>query len=143
MKSKIMKRAIFFIGCVFIISTSYSCCDGPKGHYSLKIINNSDMPIYFLDGRNYPDTTLLDYNPALSPITFKINNNSFKNRNYRDPIELNFKHSSSDKIIYFLFNAKTVETVPWDTVMKKYLILRRYELTLQDLKKMNWTLTYP
>lgn len=46
-------------------------------------------------------------------------------------------------IMYFIYDANTLETVPWDMVVKNYLILKRYDLSLEDLQGMDWTITYP
>jgi hypothetical protein len=48
-----------------------------------------------------------------------------------------------DTIMIFIFDAKIIETVPWDTIRTKYLVLKRYDLNLQDLQRLNWTITYP
>ncbi len=48
------------------------------------------------------------------------------------------------KVMVFVFDAQVLETTPpWDTVKAKYLVLKRYDLSLQDLESMNWTITYP
>ena len=43
----------------------------------------------------------------------------------------------------FLFSKDTIDQVPWDRIRDEYLILRRYDLTLEDLEAMNWTIEYP
>ena len=48
-----------------------------------------------------------------------------------------------EKVMVFVFDAQVLETTPWDTVKAKYLVLKRYDLSLQDLESMNWTITYP
>jgi hypothetical protein len=139
-----MKSLILFLLIGFVISTSCSCCDGPKGHYSINIINNSENAIFFYGGNAYPDTTILDQNPSSGgDLSYKINGKTAKIMGYRDPIELRFKHSQTDTIVFFLFDANTLETMPWDIVMKKYLILQRFDVSLQDMQRLNWTITYP
>ena len=45
--------------------------------------------------------------------------------------------------MYFIYDACILETTPWDTIKAKYIVLKRYDLSLQDLQQMNWTITYP
>jgi len=39
-------------------------------------------------------------------------------------------------------DANTLETTSWDTIKLNYKVLKRYDLSFQDLEKMNWTITY-
>jgi hypothetical protein len=43
----------------------------------------------------------------------------------------------------FIFDKQTVVEQPWDTIVENNLVLKRYDLSLQDLESMNWTITYP
>ena len=48
-----------------------------------------------------------------------------------------------DTLFVYVFDAEIVETTPWDTVLANNLILKRYDLSLEDLQNMNWTIIYP
>ena len=48
-----------------------------------------------------------------------------------------------DILMLYLFSRDTIEQVSWDRIVDEYLILRRYDLTLEDLEDINWTITYP
>ncbi len=54
-----------------------------------------------------------------------------------------FYYFPNDTISVFLFDGKTVETVPWETVVKEYLVLQRYDLSIEDMKKLDRTIHYP
>jgi len=43
----------------------------------------------------------------------------------------------------FVFDANIVENTPWDTIRKNYLILKRYDLSYDDIVSLNWIITYP
>jgi len=43
----------------------------------------------------------------------------------------------------YIFDATVVENTPWETVAKDYLVLKRYELSLADLQRLDWQVTYP
>lgn len=43
----------------------------------------------------------------------------------------------------YLINKDTLEQAPWQRIRDEYLILRRYDLTLEDLEALDWTVEYP
>jgi hypothetical protein len=137
----IPKRNSFLIALLLILfgcNTKKEDC-----HYYVTIKNNTGSDIYFYLQFNYPDTSIDSYNPIGSPYDYKIAANNEKqasvgrNHCYEGFFKLN------PTLEYFLFDANTLMTVPWDTIRRKYLILKRYDLTLNDLQSMNWRITYP
>jgi len=123
-----------------VILFTISCRDDENCHDSISIVNNSDKAIYFDNSYRYPDTTLYT-NPTLDKSYFKMEEHSSKFDYYRNCLEGDFDFTP--KILYFIYDAETLETTPWDTVCKKYMVLKRYDLSIADLQRMNWTLTYP
>lgn len=108
----------------------------------LLIKNNAEYPIYVGDQINYPDTSIDNYNPSSVKDIYKILSNSEKRISSRS-WEQEVGMSISDTLMIFIYDAYTLETIPWDTVRKNYLILKRYDLSLEDLQGMNWTITFP
>ena len=43
----------------------------------------------------------------------------------------------------FIFHTDTLNKYSWQEVRDGYKILRRYDLSLEDIKKMKWTIPYP
>ena len=115
-------------------------CKDKNCHSEIKFINNSNKNLYYYGG-SYPDTNIWDYNPLLTGNYYYIKQHSTNCFRIRSCYEQRF--NLSPKIIYFIFDAEVLKNTPWDTIMKKYMILKRYELTLQRLKDSNWTITYP
>ena len=107
-------------------------------HRGVTIINNSDKPIYYKVGISYPDTSLY-YNPASSPNPYKISANSRKKHWFGDCYEAAVRET----LMVFIFDAYTLEHTPWDTVVANYMVLKRYDLSLNDLNKLKWHVTYP
>ena len=139
---KTLKKILIVI--LYSILLSATCCkDDENCHDSIFIVNNSDKAIYFDYSNRYPDTLTLYPNPALDPSYFKIDSHSSKNDITRDCFEDQIKLNKNGIIMYYFYDAHTLETIPWDTVAKKYLVLKRYDLSLADLQRMNWTITYP
>jgi len=125
---------------LFFLLTINVACNRDKCHNRITFINNSNKDLYYSAGENYPDTNIVDDNPIVDE-SYKINHHSTGNFTKRSCYEQVFNLTS--KKIYFIFDAHVLQTTPWDTVMKKYMIVKRYELTLQGLKDSNWTITYP
>jgi hypothetical protein len=131
---------------VFILSMillSANCRREDEGHKKILVINNSDDPIYFDNSLRYPDTLTLYPNPAIDPGYFKINAHLTENDISRGYYEDKILTNTYGKIMYFIYDAQTLETTPWDTVVKKYMILKRYDLTKKDLDSLGWKITYP
>ena len=49
----------------------------------------------------------------------------------------------SSKIMIFIFDAHTLETVSWKTVIDEKLYLKRYDLSVHDIESMGWKFSYP
>jgi len=110
----------------------------------LKIKNNSQENIYYDFSYDYPDTSIDHYYPRNDPNVYLVKSNSEKKYTSRAKWEAVFgSEIPSDTLLLFIFDSYVLETIPWDTVRKKYLILKRYDLSYDDLERMNWTITYP
>ena len=117
-------------------------CSNDDELMKLRIKNNSSQTLYESCSTNYPDTSLNKIlSPACNPQIHKIEANTFQKEHYNSPTEDIFDYN--DTLIVFLFNAQILESNPWDSVVKNYMILKRYDLSLQDLQDMDWTITYP
>lgn len=58
-------------------------------------------------------------------------------------IEKTFKEEQTDTICFFIFHSDTVVKYDWDVICREYKILQRYDLSLQDFKRLKYTITYP
>jgi hypothetical protein len=107
----------------------------------MKIVNNSSSAIYYNDSYMYPDTTLrIDDNPiSLSRLLVASGETVSNPRRGRWEEVFDI----CDTLMIFIFDETTLKTVPWDTVRKNYMILKRYDLSLEDLVRMDWRVTYP
>jgi len=115
----------------------------------LQIVNNSDAIIYVgVSGegyRNYNDTAYVYINcsTAQHGDTYKFHPNTVKEFLLYIPWEEAFEDVYGNNILFYVFDATVLETVPWEQVKKEYLVLQRYDLSLQNLIDLNWTLSYP
>jgi hypothetical protein len=102
----------------------------------------TDKNIYVDAQINHPDTSIGSYNPSFSKENFKVKAHSEK-RLISHSWEQDVIRAQSDTLMIFMYDAQVLETTPWDTVKANYLVLKRYDLSLDDLIRMNWTITYP
>ncbi len=118
-------------------------------HYNIYVMNKSDKTIYSNYSRSYPDTSLvntdmirIDDNKVVSNDSINIRASSSwggcweKNFTSEQPLPM-------ERVIIFVFDETIIKTIPWDTIKAKKLYLKRYDLTLEDLQKNNWRITYP
>lgn len=143
MKTK--KIIILIYGAIILMSTTCRK-ETETCHHNLLIFNNSNAAAYVSFSLAFPDTSIIDPNPALSPEFFKVTADEKKNLMFsnRDCIEDVFKYRvQSDTISIFIYDAFLLESTSWDKVKQDYLIFKRYDLSLQDLKNRNFTITYP
>ena len=48
-----------------------------------------------------------------------------------------------DTILIYILNKDTVDTYSWDVIRNNNKILKRYNLSIKDLEKQSWKVTYP
>lgn len=119
-------------------------------HRTILFTNTSSKDLYIQASGGYPDTLSLRNefpNPALNADLYEVNSNSKNDRGLwrRDCYELAFGDViiPSDTLIVYVFDAEVLENVDWTEVVNDYMVLKRYDLSLEDLEDMNWTITYP
>lgn len=139
------------ISILMIIMLCFNQACGDKEDNCQKTIafeNTTTKSLYVTSSYEYPDT--LSFigmpNPVLDSSHTKVLAEETNTRVLwgRDCIELAFKDLiPSDTMMVYVFDAKVLEGNTWETVKENYLVLKRYDLSLQDLESMNWTITYP
>jgi hypothetical protein len=137
---------------IIIVITSlffYQACGDKEDncHKTITFVNKTADALYVVANSDYPDTMAFrnQPNPLLDSNFTKVlsNENNTQALWRRDCIELAFKDLiPSDTLMIYVFDSEVLENTPWETVKTNYLILKRYDLSLQDLKNTNWTITY-
>jgi len=133
----------YIIGILSLLMLSSTCCKKDENKHDLILfINNSNKTIFLKSSVGFPDTLIHFSNPALAG-----NSNKVAPKSSGDPLRLSDTYEELfrqiDTLMVFVFDSQTLEIEPWDTVKKNYLILKRYDLSLLDLKNKNWVITYP
>ncbi len=57
--------------------------------------------------------------------------------------EVIFSDKKSDTISIYIFHTDTFNKYSWKEICEDYLVLKRYDLSLYDLKKLNFKVPYP
>ena len=142
-----MKILIYFL-IISLLCLGSTCKKDDENDYHkiIKFINNSNMELYVQQSGGYPDTTFARGefpNPILSELNRILpNETNTMALEARYSYEEKFKYSY-DTLMIFILNSQVLKTTPWEKVQQDYLVLKRYDLGLEDLKRMNWTITYP
>lgn len=141
--------------CLLVVSSIFlnvSCTSKGNGAMDrrLRIVNNSSDTIVPNLSCFYPDTSLLvNFNVKQTNLVIDTINNIITPQNniilqVAGTWEYIFARDiPSDTLEIFIYNLNILRTVNNDTIVKKYLILKRYELSLDSLEKSNWIIYYP
>lgn len=139
-----MEKKITSIVLVTIFLFFYCGLCNKERKYSIHIDNNSNHQIlYYFDGlqgnHNYPDTVLPISKPSM------VNVEAGK-RFYQDGSiswEQFYEQLPSDTLSLYFFHPDTLNTYNWSTIRSQYKVLKRYDLSIQDLQLRNFTISYP
>jgi hypothetical protein len=145
---KIIYYTIIF---VFILNCA-SCINKGSGlDTRLHIVNNSTNTIVTQLSCLFPDSSL-DVNFYTKQNNICVDTSS--NNQIYPGSSLAFKvagswgyifshYIPSDTLQIFIYDYATFKNNSWDTIVSKYLILKKYDLTLDSLEKLNWIIKYP
>jgi hypothetical protein len=137
-----MKTVNIILLCFFVFFCIISCekCEYPL----IKFENSSEKPIYITYDVYYPDTLSVRLGISLGK-DFKVEPNSYNTTAFNAAPkgwETLFKRISSDTLMIYVFDAVKTDD-PNDHTPMKDRILRRYDLSIEDLQRMDWILYYP
>lgn len=150
-----MKQKLRTITTAVLICFAFSLCacvplkENENHHTTIRFVNISDVPIYVnrISPLNDQDTI---YRIELGSMMVKTdiykiypdteNRDALWRRGYYEDILPNKAQRHSDKTMVFVFDSKQLEANPSDI---NSAIIQRYYLSLDDLRTVNWTLTYP
>lgn len=115
-------------------------------HKTIEVVNNSEKAIYAYFDVAYPDTLALSGVPSSSePSIYKVephkrNKTALWQNTFWEVIFRDGRRILSDTLMVFIMDAELLES---NTTHVNNTIIQRYDLSLQDLQRINWTLTYP
>jgi hypothetical protein len=131
-----LKKIVYMVCLSYFFLQISSACNEEKLQQSITIQNNSSDSICFLYTEKYPDT-LIDCKLVQRGLGPK--------QEYKLELRNGWENEFSriHVLQIFIIDLNIVRTEPCDTIRKYNKILKRYQLTLDDVEKINWTITYP
>lgn len=126
-----------------IIIIPFICCAKCAMDYRYPIIlkNNSNhkIDVFVADhNKGYPDTTLTSQRATVNIDIQKVHYEDFSLE-----YEKVFSYLPSDTLSIYIFHTDTLKKYSWDIIKERYMVLKRYDLSLDDLKKLDYTVPYP
>jgi hypothetical protein len=113
------------------------CCDKLVDHgYFIKVQNNSNDTVWCYSSYNYPDTSIAENKPLLQMISPNVYTKLESKEKWEEVLP-------KDTISIFILSKDTIDKYSWDIIKSDYNILKRYDLSIKDLEKNSWTVTYP
>ena len=131
---------------MILLVTSLCKCLPWDRKYSIGLKNNTEYSIgcYFAlggyYGTYYPDTLLPTSNTY---IIKEIKSGNWYSQDSGIKWEEIYSNFPKDTMSVYVFHSDTLKKYPWDEVGNKYMILKRYDLSLSDLKLLEWSIYYP
>lgn len=122
-----------FLGLLLATTCLSATCSKSRVSTAFFVKNNSSKTLNYSFSDKYPDT-------SITRILYQVPIDPLKTGGpfYYDV------SPGSGIVEIFLFDSVTVVSTPsWDTIVDKYMILKRYDLTIDSIEKMNRTITYP
>ena len=137
-----MRKIIITVSLVLFLTGCWEYRNTPSNHQIIRICNHSDMDIYFRQG-NCEGEIFDNYNISATPQVYKIYAHECKNE-YSPSFEVDMEYWCKElKLSYVFFDAKILETIPFDTVFKYNMMLGSKIFTKEQLDSLDWTITYP
>lgn len=136
-----MKQFLIIV-LTFTMCIAATCNKNPftKNVYRIFIQNETDKPIFFLVSVVYPDTSIPNQREKVrgvavggeTPYDFQVSR-----------WEEIFDRLPQDTLSIFIFSGDTLFSNTWQDIRSGYKILKRYDLSGQDIEGMNSTIVYP
>lgn len=149
-----VNKSFYILSFIFIICTSSTCKkDKENCHSEISILNKGIYGAAVQMSFTYSDTTVSKRSVFLgfdsSSVKIHPGDNSFQSWGQGSCFEALFSGGGAhnllpaDTLSIFIFSYDTLRKYDWETIRKEYKILKRYDLSLPDLRNLNWKVVYP
>ncbi len=151
-----MKKNItlFLIELIILINS----CDKFEPDHKIAFVNNSDSDVYCSWGSHYPDTLKIEYHTVAGDHWSKVNAHSKVSNiipGLYDWVSI-IETIPSDTLLIFVLDANTMDSIGpghlnWNPIyhsmddkqMYDWLVKKHFTLSVEDLERLDWTITYP
>ena len=111
-------------------------CQKDDYHKIILIKNNSNSEISVSPSTTFPDTII---KCPLGHYEIKAGESHEEyQRNGWEP-----RLGKPQYIQFYILDPHIVDSLPCDSISKNHLIIKRYQLSVDDLNSMNWIVNYP
>ena len=135
-----MKKMMKFFLLILYVTNLYKCENIPHKRYALYLMNNTEHSIgfYFALGGNYG----ILYPDKLLPTTNHYIIKEIKHGSryiYYSGIKWDEVLSMlpNDTMSVFIFHTDTLNKYAWEDVRDRYMILKRYDFSFEDMKRLH------
>jgi hypothetical protein len=138
-----MKNLLFAISFIMLNASTCVMDDDKVSTYDAYIIVQNNTSLDMLYVLSYDNDTLLEEFSFLKDNT-QMELATIQAYNKSGEIGCDKEYLLNGGVYnLFLFDKQTVIKQPWDTIVERNMVLKRYDLNLHDLEAKNWTITYP
>lgn len=141
-----MKMMFFFAPLLILGLSSCKNSNFPDRFYDIQLENrsNSTIKAYLALGTEFvhPDTSIELNSPISGFRTIETNNSTYFDSRIQWK-EIFETYLPDDTLSVFIFDVDTLDYYDWDTIRRYYKILRRYDLSLENLKQLDFKISYP
>ena len=129
-----MKIAQCFLAMVLLCKT----CKFPNEGSFFILTNNANHSInHYIEGM-YPDTLIVKDKPHLMITQSMTSSKDFDWGTWKE----RFRELKNDTLSVFIFHTDTLNKYTWDEVRDGYMILKRYDLSFDDIHRLDF-ISYP
>lgn len=131
---------------LFLSALIFSACPDKDQVVDSEVIiyNNSNIDINYALQYNHPLDTSLQLLHVVHPSSAEdhiVKSNS--SDSLKGPFKSLFSELDNKIMMVYIFSKDTIDNIPWEEIVDQKLVLKRYDLTFDDLEDLDWTITYP
>jgi len=119
----------------------FSCIKNPfvENAQVFFVRNETNKNVVYLVSKQYPDTSIPDNYNGLATVPAGMRTpQSFRT----DSWDKVFSQFPSDTISVFIISSDTLAAYNWQAIRSAYKIIKRYDLSRQDLERMSYEIIY-
>ena len=138
-----MKKVIYLILLLILCASDTCMREDHQHHYIISFLNRADFAIYVSRKELYNQDTTAEYLFYYPLKYLRINPNEINLKSLRatswEAVFTDERFSPIDTLMIFVFDAEKVEA----DVSPQEAVVARYDVSLEDLQRNNWSLSYP
>ncbi|MCQ2282039.1 MAG: hypothetical protein MJZ99_05390 [Bacteroidales bacterium] len=140
-----MKKIFLIIGsCLFFTAMTCSCDTDDEQHHRISFYNGSAYNVFVAKSYDYPDTSLWHTQNVMTlGWNLEVGAHNYNNEALISRGSYESKFISMDTLIVFVFNSDTLSSRGWDYVKDHNNVTQRYDLSLSNLRNLNWRIAFP